>query len=349
VKEKIRGDILEVGRDPDIDISVICPFFNEEQILGDVIPALLAELQKLDATWELIVIDDGSTDRSREIVAELAKEAPLLRLLYYRFNRGRGHALRAGIQQARGAVIITTEIDLSWGENIVRDLYEAMNRHQDADMVVASPHLSGGGYRNVPLKRVFFSKLGNWIIRACMTNAVTMNTGMTRAYRRDSIRSLPLEDDRKEFHLEVILKARALDYRIYEIPAVLEWKEYKHQGRRVDRKSSSGVNRLVLTHSLFSLFGNPIHYVWALAALSATLSVVFLGAAVWLYVMEMVSVYSAIISLALAIIAVVLFALGILAQQGNMIQRELWRLKQDQWRMQQDAIRPPSSSPQQER
>ncbi len=112
-----------------------------------------------------------------------------------------------GILAARGNVIVTTEIDLSWGETIVHDLVDAMTRWPDADIVVASPNLPGGGYKHVPAKRVWISRFGNRVIRLCMANAVTMNTGMTRAYRRDVIQSLPLTEPGKEFHLEVILKA----------------------------------------------------------------------------------------------------------------------------------------------
>ena len=72
--------------------------------------------------------------------------------------------------------------------------------------------------------------MGNLVIRACMSNAVTMNTGMTRAYRRPLIQSLPLSEDGKEFHLEVILKATAFGARVREIPAILSWKDYKHEG-----------------------------------------------------------------------------------------------------------------------
>lgn len=85
-----------------------------------------------------------------------------------------------------------------------------MSSDPGADIVVASPHLPGGGYKNVPAKRVWLSRLGNKVIRACMSDAATMNTGMTRAYRRRAILSLPLYEPGKEFHLEVILKATAL-------------------------------------------------------------------------------------------------------------------------------------------
>jgi glycosyltransferase involved in cell wall biosynthesis len=329
VKQEILGDTLEVGEQPGLEVSVVCPFFNEEQILEDAIGTLLERLEgPLDASWELIVVNDGSTDASGDVAARLAKANPRLRVLGYRFNRGRGHALRVGIAQARGRVIVTTEIDLSWGEDIVERLLAAMQQHPDADVVIASPHLPGGGYRNVPRKRVLFSRLGNHVIRRCMTNAVTMNTGMTRAYRREVIRSLPVEEDKKEFHLEVVLKAEALGYRFHEIPAILEWKDYKHKGQRVQRKSSSKIKRLVVTHSLFSLFADPIRYVALLSGLVMLGSFGFLAAGIVRYLMDLVSVYMLIISLALAILSFIIFASGIIAKQCNMIQREIWALKQ---------------------
>ena len=325
----IHGDLLPVGTKATLDLSVVCPFYNEEEIVGEAIRSLLDRLRRFDVTWELIVVNDGSTDGSEEIARAIRREHPELRVLGYPFNRGRGHALRAGIGQARGEILVTTEIDLSWGEDIVGRLHRAILERPEVDIVVASPHLPGGGYRNVPAKRVFFSRFGNWVIRLCMANAVTMNTGMTRAYRRHAIRSLPLEEDRKEFHLEVVLKAQALHYRFHEIPATLEWKEYKHRGKRVRRRSSSKVNRLIVTHSLFSLFANPIRSVWALSFLSLFLSGGFLVAGVVRFALGLVSVYMAILSVGLAIIALILFCFGLIAQQGHMIQRELWRLKQD--------------------
>jgi hypothetical protein len=110
---------------------------------------------------------------------------------------------------------------------------------------------------------------------------------------------------------------------------VLEWKEYKHKGQRVRRRSSSKINRLIVTHSLFSLFANPIRSVWALSLLSILLSFAFLVGGIVRFVLGKVSVFMAIISLGLAIIALILFCFGLIAQQGHMIQRELWRLKQE--------------------
>ncbi|MGD2109242.1 MAG: glycosyltransferase family 2 protein [Phycisphaerae bacterium] len=312
-----------------VDVSVVCPFYNEGQILEPVVTTLLEHLDRLEARWELIIVNDGSTDDGGAIAEQLAERNAELSLVTYPVNRGRGYALRQGIARARGDVIITTEIDLSWGEHVVERLYHAIKSQPDVDIVIASPHLPGGGYKNVPGKRVFLSRLGNRIIRTCMSNAVTMNTGMTRAYRRDVIRALPLEEDRKEFHLEVVLKAQAFGYRLSEIPCVLEWKAHKHQGQSVHRKSSTKVNKLVVSHMLFSLFANPIRYVWGLSALSGLFSLAFLIWGVVRFLSSLVSVYVLIISLSFGIIALMFFTFGVIAQQGNMVQRELWTLKQE--------------------
>jgi glycosyltransferase involved in cell wall biosynthesis len=310
-----------------MDISVVCPFYNESGILEHAVRTLIDRLSTLDGTWELIVVNDGSTDGSGEIAEKLAAEFPHLVVLGYRHNRGRGHGLRTGIAAARGDLIITTEIDLSWGDTIVHDLVQALRDWPDVDIVVASPHLPGGQYKNVPAKRVWLSRIGNRVIRACMSNAVTMNTGMTRGYRRDAITSLPLTEDGKEFHLEVILKALAFGLRVREIPAVLEWKEYKHRGQRVKRKSSSRVNRLIVSHSLFSIFANPVRYVWTLSAISLALGLFFLGTAVVSLYLKLVAAYAALLSVSLVILGIVLFVIGVVMKQGNMIQREIWILQ----------------------
>jgi dolichol-phosphate mannosyltransferase len=321
--------MTQVHPGPDrVDVSVVCPFFNESGIIEHAIRQMLAQLRTLPGTWELIVVNDGSTDDSAEIADAVAHEHPQLRVLGYRRNQGRGHALHTGILAARGDIIVTTEIDLSWGETVVHDLVEAMARWPEADIVVASPNLPGGGYRHVPAKRVWISRLGNRVIRLCMSNAVTMNTGMTRAYRRDAIQSLPLHEPGKEFHLEVILKATSFGHKIYEIPATLEWKQHKRHGEVVKRKSSSKVNRLIVSHSLFSIFANPVRYVWFMSLGFVAIGLLFFVGAVGLFIMRLVSAYTALLGISLIIVGMILFVLGVVLKQGNIIQRELWLMQQ---------------------
>ena len=321
---------MNENRADPVDVTVVCPFYNEAAILEHAIRTMLARLATLDRSWELIVVNDGSHDGSADLAKGLLAADARLRVLGYASNRGRGHALRTGIAAARGDIIVTTEIDLSWGEDIVHRLVEAMDSRADADIVVASPNLPGGEYRNVPAKRVFISKFGNRVIRMFMGDRVTMNTGMTRAYRRDVIRSLPVTEDGKEFHLEVILKATAFGYRIREIPAILEWKEYKLSGMRVERKSSSRVGRLMISHSLFSLFANPVHYVWGMALITLALAFGFFVWAVIALIMDFTAAFAALLSVSLVLLAILLFVMGVVVRQGNMVQRELWILQRAQ-------------------
>ena len=234
-------------------VSIVCPFFNEEAIIEKAIRDMAASLETISQDWELILVNDGSLDNGLNLAKGEAAKHPRVSVVGYELNRGRGFALRYGIAKAKGDVVVTTEVDLSWGDDIVHRFVTAFKNHPDADMIVASPNLPGGGYRNVSFHRVFLSRLGNLIIRAGQSRSLTMYTGMTRAYRRDSFLCLPIEADGKEFHLEVAQKAQAYGFKIYEIPCILEWKD--HRLSKIDtpkRKSSSKIPKLVRTHMAFA-------------------------------------------------------------------------------------------------
>jgi hypothetical protein len=234
------------------------------------------------------------------------------------------------VSQARGDIVITTEIDSSWGDDIVRRIVDEFEQRPDADVVIASPHLQGGGYKNVPALRVFFSTFGNYIIRGGLTYGVTMNTGMTRGYRREKFLALPLDENEKEMHLEIVNKALAFGYQVYEIPAVLEWKDHKlttRQGKR--RKSSFKANKLIRTHVLFSLLAAPFRYLYAISALLSLVSVaLFMRSVVNLFSPD-ASIFLFLSSLQVGLFAFLIFGIGVLAQQGRALQRDIWRLRSE--------------------
>jgi dolichyl-phosphate beta-glucosyltransferase len=310
-------------------ISVVCPFYNEETILEASTRRMLGNLASLAEPWELILVDDGSQDSSLEIARRLEREDPRLRVVTYPYNRGRGYALRAGVGEARGEIVVTTEIDSSWGDDIVHRLVAKLKARPDVDIVIASPHLPGGGYVNVPLSRVFLSTFGNYIIRTGLTYNVTMNTGMTRAYRREKFLALPLDENDKEMHLEIINKALAFGYRISEVPAVLEWKDARLAARPGKRKSSARVGRLIRTHLLFSLVAAPFRYLFLTSGVLAALAALLLGWGLVNLLTPAPSVYLLLISSTLGSLALLVLGFGVLAHQGRFVQRELWRIRQE--------------------
>ena len=289
---------------------------------------MMENLESLSEDWELIIVDDGSTDSSLELAQYLEKSYPKLYVTGYSINRGRGSALRTGVAKASGELVVTTEIDSSWGDDIVHRIVDEFNNKQDADIIIASPHLPGGKYKNVPMKRVLLSSIGNLLIRAVTSSQPTMNTGMTRGYRRKKFLDLPLNEEGKEVHLEIIQKATAFGYRIYEIPAVLEWKDHKltsNNGKK--RQSSSKINKLISTHLMFTFMAAPFRYMFALSGVLTVIGVFFFSWAIYNLFNPEPSIFLAITSFFLFLFAFLISALGTLSHQNLASQGELWRIR----------------------
>lgn len=309
-------------------VSVVCPFFNEEAILENAVGAMLANLASLEHEWELIIVNDGSTDGSAEIARKLEQDSRNLRVVGYEVNQGRGYAIRTGIEAANGEIVVTTEVDCSWGDDIVHRLVKALLNDPSSDIVIASPNLPGGGYRNVPARRVLISRLGNTIIRAAHSRSITMYTGMTRAYRRKKFLILPLDEKGKEFHLEVARKAFALGLKITEIPAVLEWKDHKFaRPGSAKRKSSSRIPTLMRSHLLFSMVAAPLRYILPVSVFTFVLASIYMIWAIWNLFTPQPSIFVAIISLFLYLFSGLILMLGAITHQGQIIQKELWLLR----------------------
>lgn len=259
-------------------ISVVSPFYNEEAIVAESARTMVSCLEGAFDDWELILVDDGSTDGSLAVLSASLASSNRVRILTYKQNRGRGHALKTGIDAARGEIIVTTEADLSWGADIVERLVAAITADASVDVVVASVHMPGGGLVNVTPKRVLLTRLGNQLIRTFVSRRLTMYTGMTRAYRCDVIKPLPISEYGKEFHLETLLKLDTLGFEIREIPATITWPARKACGK--SRKSSTNIQKTILTHLRFAVLGRPSQYFATCAALSLIAGGAFLGVAV---------------------------------------------------------------------
>ncbi len=309
-------------------VSIVCPYYNEGSIIEKAIQALLDNLKRLPEEYELVLVNDGSTDVSESVVSRLVKGNVKVKTLSYRLNEGRGYALKHGIEAATGDIIITTEIDLSWGDDIILKILQKFQAEPNLEVVIASPNLPGGGYKNVPRNRVWISRIGNLLLRVFFTKKITMNTGMTRGYRRHAIQGLPTSEKGKEFHVEVLLKLQSLGYRIGEVPAVIEWRNKDFTGiADSPRRSSSRISKLIFSHLNYVVFANPIRYFWAIAVFFMVAGTIFLGLAVYHFLIGDVVVYSMIIALLSVILALLFFGFGIVSHQNNFILKEIWRLQ----------------------
>ncbi|PIQ70361.1 glycosyltransferase [Candidatus Shapirobacteria bacterium CG03_land_8_20_14_0_80_40_19] len=170
-------------------ISVIIPFLNEEQSLTELYQRLTAVLKK---EFEIIFVNDGSTDNSLKVVQELAEKDGRIRLINFIRNKGKSAALTAGFKKARGEIIITMDADLQDQPEEINKLLEKLKDGYDL--------VSGWKKKRYDKKIiVYFSRLFNWIIRKTTKLQIhDINCGF-KAYRREVAENLSLYGDLYRF------------------------------------------------------------------------------------------------------------------------------------------------------
>jgi dolichol-phosphate mannosyltransferase len=233
-----------------IDISVVVPMFNEEENTIQTLERLSAVLDSTDKKCEIIIVDDGSTDKTKSLVEDFSKFNRCVKLISYSSNQGRGKALRVGFQRAQGKIICTTDADLSYDVKYIIRMIKMLEQNQDVDLVIGSPYIEGGKAEGVPFFRLLLSKLGNKVLGFAMRGKISTVTGVLRAYRSECIKSLELESDGKEIHLEILSKALSMGYKALEMPATLKV--------RKKGKSKFRFKATATSHIIFSFFEKPI-------------------------------------------------------------------------------------------
>jgi dolichol-phosphate mannosyltransferase len=233
-----------------IDISVVVPMHNEEANLPKTVEQIAQELARNDGSFEIIAVDDGSTDATARKLHALAVQRSWLKVISYQPNQGRGYAIRAGINASAGEIICTTDADLSYSPDHLTRMIALLRKYDKLDCVVGSPYVEGGATENVPPLRLFISRLGNRVISRAMGGNIKTSTGVLRAYRRDCIKSLELFSSGKELHLEIISKLLAAGYTFMEMPATLR--------SRKQGKSKFRFRAIAASHLLFSLHEKPM-------------------------------------------------------------------------------------------
>lgn len=232
------------------DISVIVPMFNEQENVKKTLNRLTRALDSVPQRWEIVVVNDGSTDQTKKLVEDYSRLNRWVRLVSYPVNQGRGKALRVGFAHAGGKIVCTTDADLSYDEKYILQMVEILDKNPEVDLVIGSPYTQGGKTEGVPLLRLLLSKWGNRILGFAMRGELSTVTGVLRAYRRECINSLELESDGKEIHLEILSKAMAMGYKVKELPAALK--------ARTKGRSKFKFKATAVSHLVFSFFERPI-------------------------------------------------------------------------------------------
>ena len=218
-------------------LSIIIPCYNEEAILQNNIKVInnYLECKKHKYRWEILIINDGSKDKTGTIADDLANEISNIRVIHHPTNLNLGRALQTGFQNSKGDILVVLDIDLSYSVDHIELMVDKL-LETSADIVIASPYMKGGEVTAFPFGRKIMSKLVNRFMSFSAQDKYYTFTGMVRAYRTNFIRTVNLKTKDYEINPEIIYKAMILRARIVEIPAHLDWTE---QNKYVRERTSS--------------------------------------------------------------------------------------------------------------
>jgi len=210
-----------------VKLSIIMPVFNECDTLSEILRQVRAvELPGVEK--EIIVVDDGSTDGSCDVLAREAAAGDLT-VIYHRQNQGKGAAVRTGIDQASGDLILIQDADLEYDPRdypmLIRPIVE-----KRVTVVYGSRFL---GPRKAML---FWHMLGNKLLT--LTTNVLFNAILSdmetcyKCFRADVVKGIPLRSRRFEFEPEITAKVLKRGHRIFEVPISYYGREY-HEGKKI--------------------------------------------------------------------------------------------------------------------
>lgn len=261
-------------------LSIITPCYNEEAILENHIKVIVdyLEARKEKYSWEILIIDDGSKDKSGVIADKLAENNPDIKVIHHPVNLNLGRALQTGFRHAKGDILVVLDIDLSYSVDHIDKMVDKLIEGA-ADIVIASPYMKGGKVTAVPFLRRIMSKWVNKFMRLAAQDKYHTFTGMVRAYRRSFIQSLNLKTKDYEISPEIIYKGMILRARILEIPAHLDWTEQnKYAGKRT---SSLRIIRSFFSGLMSGFIFRPYFFFLGIGLILMMLSLYEL---VWLFV-----------------------------------------------------------------
>lgn len=223
-------------------ISIVIPIFNEKLTIREI----YARVQTVDLDKEIILVDDGSTDGTAEILQELADETT--RVFSHERNMGKGAALRTGFRQASGDIIIIQDADLEYAPEQYGKLIQPLLEGR-ADVVYGSRFVTGD-YRRVFF---FWHMVGNKLL-TLLSNMLTnlnlsdMETGY-KVFRRSVLDKIKIEENRFGFEPEITAKISKLNIRIYEVGISYAGRTYQ-EGKKVGWKDGFSALRCIVKYNL---------------------------------------------------------------------------------------------------
>lgn len=226
--------------EPPVKLSIVIPVYNEEETLREII----RRVEAVDYDKEIILVDDASTDGSREILNEY-KNRNSFKISFHSRNKGKGAALRTAFAQVTGDVIIIQDADLEYNPDDYGKLLEPILDGR-ADVVYGS-RFSGGSVRVMFFWHYVGNKMLTTLSNICTNlNLSDMETGY-KAFRKTVIDSITLKCDRFGFEPEFTSKVAKKKFRVYEVPISYSGRDYS-QGKKITWKDGIAASWFIIKY-----------------------------------------------------------------------------------------------------
>ena len=232
-------------------LSVIMPVYNEVTTIGEIVQ----RVQSVDIDKEIIVVDDYSTDGTRDILRDIEGENSGVSVLYHDLNRGKGRALRTGFAAAQGDYVLIQDADLEYDPEDYAKLIHPLDQGK-ADAVYGSRFITTQEHRVL----YFWHSLGNKYLTLLSNMMTDLNlTDMETCYkvfRRQLIQAIPLQEDRFGFEPEITCKLAKAGARIYEVGIAYHGRTYE-EGKKISAKDGFRALWCILKYRLKPLKLGP--------------------------------------------------------------------------------------------
>ena len=231
----------------DLVISVIIPCYNEVETIETV----LDKVRDCGMKTQIVVVDDGSSDGTRDLLKNELKDKIDI-LLFHKRNMGKGAALRHGFKAATGDLVIVQDADLEYDPNEFVKLAEPfVNGNADADVVYGSRYLRGNKFRVDGFFHEFGNKFLTLVSNICSDLSLTDMETCYKMFKREVIQSIDLRENRFGFEPEVTAKIAKKKCRIYEIPISYHPRTFE-QGKKIGWKDAFRAIYCIIRYNFFS-------------------------------------------------------------------------------------------------
>lgn len=220
--------------------TIIVPFFNEDKFLKGALTNLISE----QFEKEIILVNDGSTDGSLDIALQFQKSNKDIKIISFSQNRGKGFAIKAGVEQSKGEIIGIYDADQEYSSADLSELVSSM-REEELDFILGSRFIGNKNRMNIYLRTFIANKLLSSLFSIVHRNKITDIATCLKLFRKDLIHDINFESDGFSIEVELIAKVLKQTKNFKELPISYSGRSYE------DGKKIKLIDGFMYVYSIF--------------------------------------------------------------------------------------------------